>query len=372
MKYLKVFDTKAQQDEFRHGENYIQPHVSCIVDGTSVKYNWLFNNGYDYVDLGLPSGTLWATCNVGTNSPEELGDYYAWGEITPKQEYTWNNYKFGTENNITKYNETDQIYNLKLEDDVANVVMGGGWQIPSFHQWEELFRYTTSEGIEINGVRCVKFISEIDSSKFIILPSGGYKNNSTITWSSSICYWSNYWPDYINNWFNDTNAEAVFFDGDAGYQCSAQYQKYYGMPIRAVIVPEPKNYLQQFWREVGNTNPLPDKILTFDGNSFLWQFDSYTGEIPQYVEDKYSSANFWRVLSNLPGMQYTDASNFSENTINNNIKYLYFLWKIRDDNVYLNHYDPALYYNTYDADGWQGNTSDEWIIKDGDDYYICI
>ncbi|MBQ6101045.1 MAG: hypothetical protein IJL04_02000, partial [Bacteroidales bacterium] len=52
-------------------------------------------NGHEYVDLGLPSGTLWATCNVGSNTPEGYGDYYAWGEIEPKELYDWKSYKYG-------------------------------------------------------------------------------------------------------------------------------------------------------------------------------------------------------------------------------------------------------------------------------------
>ena len=60
-------------------------------------------NGHEYVDLGLPSGTLWATCNIGAASPEEHGDYFAWGETKPKDAYNWENYKYcnGTSNQLT-------------------------------------------------------------------------------------------------------------------------------------------------------------------------------------------------------------------------------------------------------------------------------
>ena len=62
-------------------------------------------NGHEYVDLGLPSGLLWATCNVGATKPEERGDYFAWGETTPKETYSWDNYKWckGTGTTFTKY-----------------------------------------------------------------------------------------------------------------------------------------------------------------------------------------------------------------------------------------------------------------------------
>ena len=63
-------------------------------------------DNHEYVDLGLPSGTLWATCNVGANSPEQYGDYFAWGETAPKEVYTWETYKWcnGTWDSLTKYN----------------------------------------------------------------------------------------------------------------------------------------------------------------------------------------------------------------------------------------------------------------------------
>lgn len=62
-------------------------------------------NKHEYVDLGLPSGTLWATCNVGATSPEDYGDYYAWGETSTKDTYYWTNYKYanGAHNKLTKY-----------------------------------------------------------------------------------------------------------------------------------------------------------------------------------------------------------------------------------------------------------------------------
>lgn len=266
MKYLKVFETEALQNQFRSSENYIQPHVSCLTDGSNVKYNRTRSNGHEYVDLGLPSGTLWATCNVGTSAPEELGDYYAWGEITPKQEYTWNNYKFGTESNITKYNQTDNIYNLQLADDVAYQTMGGGWHIPTYEQWQELFWLTNDESVTINNIYCTKFVSPSDSSKFIIIPHGGSKANSTVTWPDEMYYWANYWPDKTNSGFDDTRAESTFFDGDAGLIVTPSYcYKYQGMPVRGVLTPEADNYLQKFWLEVRNASQLPDKILILNG-----------------------------------------------------------------------------------------------------------
>ena len=81
-------------------------------------------NGYDYVDLGLTSGALWATCNLGADKPEEYGDYFAWGELKHKYRYEMNNY---VGNASGKYD----VYNiLELEDDVVYKKMGGAWHIP--------------------------------------------------------------------------------------------------------------------------------------------------------------------------------------------------------------------------------------------------
>ena len=99
-------------------------------------------NGHEYVDLGLPSGTLWATCNVGADTPESYGDYFAWGETEPKTTYDWSTYKYcvGEYDRLTKYCSdttygyngfTDNLYVLQLSDDAASVNWGEGWRMVS-------------------------------------------------------------------------------------------------------------------------------------------------------------------------------------------------------------------------------------------------
>ena len=96
-------------------------------------------NGHDYVDLGLPSGTLWATCNVGAETPEGYGDYFAWGEIEPKSLYEWSTYKYchGDFDQLTKYCQnatygydgyTDDLCVLLQMDDAATANWGEGWR----------------------------------------------------------------------------------------------------------------------------------------------------------------------------------------------------------------------------------------------------
>jgi hypothetical protein len=92
----------------------------------------------EYVDLGL--SVKWATFNVGAIAPEDYGNYFAWGEVEPKAEYSWENYKWGdgTASNMTKYNEKDGLTSLKLEDDAVHVNWGENWRMPTMEELDEL------------------------------------------------------------------------------------------------------------------------------------------------------------------------------------------------------------------------------------------
>lgn len=118
---------------------------------------------HEYVDLGLPSGTLWATCNVGANAPEEYGDYFAWGEIQPKDYYDESTYQYciGSYNTLTKYCNnssygyngfTDNLTTLQPEDDAATANWGAGWRMPTKGEWEELYNNTTCTWTTQNNV----------------------------------------------------------------------------------------------------------------------------------------------------------------------------------------------------------------------------
>ena len=131
------------------------------------------------VDLGLPSGTIWAECNLGASSPEEYGDYYAWGETELKNKYSWNTYKFGTKDNLTKYNEEDGKTILDPEDDAAHVVLGGEWHMPTKEQIQELFDNTTIEDSELNGVKGTLFTSKTNGNT-LFFPFSGLKNDFSV------------------------------------------------------------------------------------------------------------------------------------------------------------------------------------------------
>ncbi len=93
---------------------------------------YAFYNGHHYVDLGLPSGLLWAVCNVGAEKMEAYGDYFAWGETEPKDNYDWNTLKYWDYdvNYVTKYNYDDGLVTLEAEDDAATANWGGAWRTP--------------------------------------------------------------------------------------------------------------------------------------------------------------------------------------------------------------------------------------------------
>ena len=141
---------------------------------------------HEFVDLGLPSGTLWAISNVGADRPEDFGDYFAWGETKPKDVYTFNNYRFagisGTYNRIL---ETEML----PSDDVANVNWGSGWRMTTKAQWVELCENTVGEFSIQNGVKGWLFKANNGNSLF--LPAAGVKWGDQPDYSGHLGhYWS--------------------------------------------------------------------------------------------------------------------------------------------------------------------------------------
>ena len=155
----------------------------------------------DIIDLGLSSGTLWASWNLGASSPEEYGAYFAWGETTPKNNYVWSTYKFGESSNFTKYNTTDGLTELQLEDDAANVILGKDWRMPTHQEELELVNECTWESVELNGISGYKVTGPNGNS--IFLPRGGlydgtdYDCDGTAISNANTCGW--YWSSTLNS-----------------------------------------------------------------------------------------------------------------------------------------------------------------------------
>ena len=148
----------------------------------------------EQIDLELPSGTIWAACNLGASSPEKCGNYYAWGETEPKSYYDLDTYKFGkNEYHLTKYNGEDRKTILEPEDDAANAVLGGKWHIPTKEQMQELLDNTTIKKSELNGVKGMLFTSKINGNT-LFFPYSGSKRSSSIIGEG---HWSYYWSSFL-------------------------------------------------------------------------------------------------------------------------------------------------------------------------------
>ena len=157
-------------------------------------------NGHEYVDLGLPSGLKWATCNVGASKPEEYGNHYAWGETSTKEDYSWSTYKWcnGSYDKITKYcsnssyGRVDNKRKLELSDDVARKQWGSPWRLPTKAEFEELLNENNCEWTwtKQNGVSGCKITSKKNGNS-IFLPAAGWRNGtSLLSQGTSGYYWS--------------------------------------------------------------------------------------------------------------------------------------------------------------------------------------
>ena len=195
-------------------------------------------DGHDYVDLGLPSGTLWATCNVGANRPEEYGDYFAWGETEPKNDYYWDTYKYcqGTETTLTKYctrssyGTVDNKTELELSDDAATANWGVDWQMPSLEQLDELYSssYTTTTWIGGGG----RWITSKSNGNSIFLPAAGYRLG-TSRYTAGSDGGGYYWSRSLGTG-DSGDAYALFFFS-SGIHTSRSY-RCYGQSVRPVRV----------------------------------------------------------------------------------------------------------------------------------------
>lgn len=157
-----------------------------------------------WIDLGLPSGTLWASCNLGATKPEDFGLYFAWGETegysgpTDTKQFAWLDYKFsidGSSSNFSEYNSTDGKTTLELSDDAA-YVSDNTCRMPTSSECQELIDNTTSAWTSVNGVNGIQLTSKKEgyTDKSIFIPAAGYVYHGSLrdvgskgyVWSSSL------------------------------------------------------------------------------------------------------------------------------------------------------------------------------------------
>jgi uncharacterized protein (TIGR02145 family) len=196
-------------------------------------------NGHEWVDLGLPSGTKWATCNVGANNPEDYGNYFAWGETTTKDVYIESNYKYYKGNSIsyflTKYcnnssygydGYTDTLTILEAIDDAATANWGSGWHMPTKEEMEELFRYCPWVWTTKNRVNGIKFTGTNGNS--IFLPAAGNVSDHELFFDGTDGY---YWLPLVST--GNAHCGYSFFFSEHSYDIYNE-SRIIGYPVRPV------------------------------------------------------------------------------------------------------------------------------------------
>lgn len=197
-----------------------------------------YTNGYACTNLYLPSGTLWATCNVGASKPSEYGKYFQWGDtkgytkeqVGKDKKFTWMDYKFSINENGTDFNKyTKDGETLNLKDDAVHINMGGDWHMPSPKQIRELIENTISVWTTLDDVNGMKFISQKDASKFIFIPAAGYAWDGSVQFSECFGYvWSSMRSTYY------TGSQGLDFDSE-GTSLYDSGERSVGMSVRGVI-----------------------------------------------------------------------------------------------------------------------------------------
>ena len=197
-------------------------------------------NGFEYVDLGLPSGTMWATCNVGADKPEDLGLLFQFGLV--------DGYKYGDENNQFRVNDQNKqdigsaliplttsgkTYNmgetLNLKDDAAHVHMGGKWRIPTKNELKELFDNTTYDVATINGVLGMLFTSNINNKRLFVPFAGYWYNGSFGSAGSNTYVWSSQvHPSYVDSAYS-------FYCDSSSNACITNYYRSLALSVRGVF-----------------------------------------------------------------------------------------------------------------------------------------
>lgn len=240
MNFLREF--KTENDYLSVKDNFEYPTVS-LVNETNMIY-FMNNSLYEFVDLGLPSGTKWASCNVGAEKPEDFGLYFAWGETegytaedvnNDVKQFNWTDYKLcgGSNSTLTKYNNNssygtvDNLTTLEQVDDAA-YVSDNTCRMPTKEELEELTANTTSTWETLNGVNGRRFTSKTNGNS-IFVPAAGYCSNGSVydvgsygfLWSSSL---------------NESDSRGAWVLGFySGSVLVGNYYRYFGFTVRAVL-----------------------------------------------------------------------------------------------------------------------------------------
>jgi len=205
---------------------------------------------HEWVDLGLPSGTLWATCNVGANVPEEYGDFFAWGETEPKEFYSdwtykWCKYiyphydpsytdgykftKYCTDSSYGYNGFVDNKTNLDPEDDAAYVNWGSSWRMPTKEQFQELCEQCTWQWTTQNGVNG-DLVTGPNGNTLFLPCAGGFEGDVLFDWENGY-----YWSCSLYSIWQDCAYMLYFDSGHVGLH--SNLPRFCGLSVRAVRVP---------------------------------------------------------------------------------------------------------------------------------------
>ena len=205
-------------------------------------------NGHDYVDLGLPSGTKWATMNIGASAPEDYGNYYAWGETETKETYNWSTYKYFFDNNgdNVPYDDNWRVESGELKDigcniagtqyDVAHMKWGDSWKIPTSAQMDELQNRKYCEWIWtfLNGVKGYIITSKLNGKSIFLPACGVFYSNEQQHMNTDGYYWLS-----TSETSNTFYADYLIFSSDSYETChkSELFQDYNGRDHGRAIRP---------------------------------------------------------------------------------------------------------------------------------------
>ena len=192
------------------------------------------NDEHEYVDLGLPSGTLWATTNIGATNPEDAGDFFAWGETTPKSEYSWGTY-FDTNDGGSSFDtySAKGLTELTTDDDAAYQIWGSDWRIPTTDQLAELINstYTTAVFTTQNNVNGW-LITSLSNNNSIFLPNTGYRTGTSLNEEGTS---SGYWSRQLDS--NNQGGALRLYPNSSAISMNGSTWRWCGYPIRPVKNP---------------------------------------------------------------------------------------------------------------------------------------
>ena len=236
--FLMVVSFSASAQMYPRGD-VDQSGAVNIADVTSL-IDYLLSGSWpddhEWVDLGLASGTLWATMNVGATSPEDYGDYFAWGETSPKEVYDWSTYTLcgGRDSTLTKYctdaacGVVDNKTELEPEDDAAYVNWGPSWRMPTMDQLLELIDVCSWQRTEVNGVAGALVTGPNGNTVFF--PLAGARNGSEFERVGNYVY---FWSTTL---YSDDSRVARYLYSTGTAKQVWNRLRYYGFSVRAVRV----------------------------------------------------------------------------------------------------------------------------------------